>query len=157
MVPPDSDRVSRVRRYSGSCLSAFSFAYGAFTLYRLTFQNCSLRILHPCCMSSTPEVNFIGLGSSPFARRYYGNRFCFFSSAYLDVSVRQVRFLNLCIQLRILRHYSHWVSPFGYLRVKVYFQLTEAFRRLSRPSSPVDAKASTSTLNSLTNYQSYFK
>lgn len=28
-----------------------------------------------------------------------------------------------------MRHYSHWVSPFGDLRVNAFFQLTEAFRR----------------------------
>ena len=35
------------------------------------------------------------------------------------------------------------VSPFGYLRVKAYLQLTVAFRSLSRPSSALGAKAST--------------
>ena len=25
--------------------------------------------------------------------------------------------------------YSHWVAPFGYLRVNAFFQLAEAFRR----------------------------
>ena len=33
------------------------------------------------------------------------------------------------------------VSPFGNLRVNVYFQLTAAYRRLSRPSSALGAKA----------------
>ena len=36
-----------------------------------------------------------------------------------------------------------WVSPFGHPRVKACLQLTEAFRSLPRPSSPVGAKAST--------------
>ena len=35
------------------------------------------------------------------------------------------------------------VSPFGNLRVKVYFHLTAAYRRLSRPSSALSAKAFT--------------
>jgi hypothetical protein len=35
-----------------------------------------------------------------------------------------------------------WVSPFGNLRVKGHLHLTEAYRCLSRPSSPADAKAS---------------
>lgn len=39
------------------------------------------------------------------------------------------RLLNLCIQLRIVGYNSHWVSPFGYLRVYALFQLTGAFRR----------------------------
>ena len=54
----------------------------------------------------------------------------FFSSAYLDVSVRQVRLFNLWIQLKIVRDYSNWVAPFGYPRVNAFIQLTEAFRRL---------------------------
>ena len=36
-----------------------------------------------------------------------------------------------------------WVPPFGDPRIKAYSQLPEAYRRLSRPSSPVVAKAST--------------
>ena len=39
------------------------------------------------------------------------------------------RLLNLWIQLRIIRHYSDWVPPFGNLRVNAFFQLTEAYRR----------------------------
>ena len=38
---------------------------------------------------------------------------------------------------------ERWVSPFENLRVKAYTQLTEAYRSVSRPSSPLDAKAST--------------
>ena len=59
-----------------------------------------------------------------------GISFDFFSSAYLDVSVRQVRLFNLWIQLKIVRYYSDWVAPFGYLRVNAFFQLAVVFRRL---------------------------
>ena len=41
------------------------------------------------------------------------------------------------------RHDSRRVSPFGHLRINAYVRLPEAFRSLSRPSSPVRAKAST--------------
>jgi hypothetical protein len=34
------------------------------------------------------------------------------------------------------------VSPFGNLRIKVCWQLPEAYRSLPRPSSPLSAKAS---------------
>ena len=44
---------------------------------------------------------------------------------------------------RILRHYSEQVSLFGNPRVNAYLQLTGAYRSLSRPSSPLGAKAST--------------
>ena len=65
----------------------------------------------------------------------------FFSSGYLDVSVPRVRLLHLCIQCRM--PLARRVSPFGHLRVKACCQLTEAYRRLPRPSSPPVAKAST--------------
>ncbi len=37
----------------------------------------------------------------------------------------------------------NWVSPFGYPRIKVCLQLPAAFRSMPRPSSPLNAKAST--------------
>ena len=37
----------------------------------------------------------------------------------------------------------YWVAPFGNLRINAYVQLPEAYRSLSRPSSPIEAKAST--------------
>ena len=48
----------------------------------------------------TPECTHSGLGSSAFARRYFGNRiFSFSSSGYLDVSVPRVPFHKLWIHL----------------------------------------------------------
>ena len=70
-----------------------------------------------------------------------GVSFDVLSSGYLDVSVPRVRLLILCIQIRI--PHTWWVSPFGYSRIKAYCQLPVTFRRLSRPSSPLSAKAST--------------
>ena len=49
--------------------------------------------------------------------------------------------LRLCIQRRMTL--ARRVSPFRDLRIKAYCQLPVAFRRLSRLSSPVIAKAST--------------
>src|SRR6476620_673211 len=51
--------------------------------------------------------------------------------------------VSLCIQERVTRHDSRRVSPFGHPRITAYVRLPEAFRSLSRPSSPVHAKAST--------------
>ena len=42
-----------------------------------------------------------------------------------------------------MEHYLHQVTPFGNLRIKAHVPLPEAYRSLSRPSSPVDTKAST--------------
>ena len=47
------------------------------------------------------------------------------------------------------RFFSVGVSPFGNLRVDAYFQLSAAYRRLSRPSSALDAKAFTLCSSSL--------
>jgi len=38
--------------------------------------------------------------------------------------------------------FDQWVAPFGYLRIISYLHLPVAFRSLSRPSSPLRAKAS---------------
>ena len=45
--------------------------------------------------------------------------------------------------LRDILHAAGWVAPFGNLRINAYLQLPEAYRSLSRPSSPLRAKAST--------------
>ncbi len=63
------------------------------------------------------------------------------SSGYLDVSVRRVCFLHLCIQCRMTL--AGRVSPFGNPRIKACSQLPVAFRSVLRPSSPLSAKAST--------------
>src|SRR5215218_1037356 len=49
----------------------------------------------------------------------------------------------LWIQKRVTPHDGCRVSPFGHPRINAYVRLPEAFRSLSRPSSPVRAKAST--------------
>ena len=62
------------------------------------------------------------------------------SSGYLDVSVRQVCFLYLCIQYKM--PLKRRVSPFGNPRIKECLLLPEAYRSLPRPSSLPGAKAS---------------
>ena len=54
---------------------------------------------------------------------------------------------TLCIQVRMT--IAGRVSPFRYLRIKAFCQLPVAFRRLTRLSSPVIAKASTTCTYSL--------
>ena len=142
MVPPASHRVSRVPWYSGSYLSISCFSYVAFTLYSGAFQLSSSTIASSWWYVRNPnKENFIGLACSAFARRYLRNRISFSSSGYLDVSVPRVPLAWLCIHHTILRHYSKWVSSFGNLGIKVYVQLPQAYRSLSRPSSAPSAKA----------------
>ena len=53
---------------------------------------------------------------------------------------------------------ASWVVPFGNPRIKDYLHLPEAYRSLSRPSSPPRAKASTRRPNFLSpNISSYFQ
>jgi hypothetical protein len=66
-----------------------------------------------------------------------GITFVFSSSGYLDVSVPRVR-------PPIARGNwpsASWVFPFGNLRINSYLPIPAAYRSLSRPSSPLRAKA----------------
>ena len=159
MVLPGSRRVPRVPRYSGTGRGSLSlFAYGAFTLCRRSFQIVRLRdrFVTPRCHCSdikpgpaTPPPQRLqtwhddGLGSSLFARRYWGNRVCF-------LFLRVLRWFTSPGWLRHpmdsdgdLEDCPRGVAPFGNLRVKACLRLTEAYRSLPRPSSPACAKAST--------------
>ena len=69
------------------------------------------------------------------------SRFDFFSSAYLDVSVRQVPLVYLFYSIYNVRVLLWRVSTFGHLRIFAHLQLHAAFRSLSRPSSAPDALA----------------
>ena len=101
MVPPTSLRVPRARRYSGYRLVSSRFAYGTITLSRLPSQVILLRSVSKC-LSVTPRVFLLSVWPPPVSlATTSGISFDFLSSAYLDVSVRRVPFLNLWIQLRI--------------------------------------------------------
>ena len=78
--------------------------------------------------------NNTGLGCSPVARRYWGNHVCFL---FLQV-LRCFSSLRLPT-LRYNMSSTYWVIPFGNLRIKGYLHLPEAYRSLSRPSSPLRA------------------
>ena len=95
--------------------------------------SCHVVVLLPrCCLNNN------GLGCSAFARHYLRNHCCFlllwvlrcFSSPRLP-------------SLRNGWPSTNRVAPFGNLRINGYLHLPEAYRSLSRPSSPPRAKAST--------------
>ena len=95
------------------------------------------------CISSTPVKFPSQVWAPPISlAATLGIDFSFFSSGYLDVSVPLVPLLRLFIHLRIPRHYSRWVSPFGNLRIYDCLHLPGAYRSLPRPSSALGAKAS---------------
>ena len=126
MVPPSSNRISRVPLYS--------FVHLLPTPTRLSLSSAGLSIPFGFLLINS-WAGPISLATT------FGVSFDFLSYRYLDVSVPCVRLFNLCIQLKI--PLARWVSPFGYPRINAYSQLPAAFRSVLRPSSPLIAKAST--------------
>ena len=85
---------------------------------------------------TTPTVrrHTDGLGSSPVARHYWGNHCCF-------LFLRVLRCFSSPGSPHHIKHGDSrtacgWVVPFGNLGVKGHLRLTQAYRSLSRPSSP---------------------
>ena len=108
--------------------------------------------LTPLLLSAvlTPECTHSGLGSSHFARRYFGNRFFF-------LFLRLLRCFSSPGSLPWLmdwaiddRGFPCRVSPFRNLRINSHLHLPAAFRSLLRLSSALSAKASTLRSCSLT-------
>ena len=101
MGPLYSLRIPRVRRYSGSRSLLRPFVYEILTLYDRPSH--VLRLGFRMLISVlTPMLFLTSVWSLPISlATTLGISFDFFSSPYLDVSVREVPLLNLCIQLRI--------------------------------------------------------
>ena len=78
VVPPCSDRISRVPHYSGYYYLTFSYLYETITLSGSSFQTI-LVLLGSNIVVLQPQYcrNNTGLGFSEFARHYYRNHFCF--------------------------------------------------------------------------------
>ena len=92
MGPPASDRVSRVRSYSGSTLLPVNFVYGTFTPFGLPFQTCST-IDTDCLMSvRNPDSKLPVWPLSRSLAATWKIDVSFSSSGYLDVSVPRVTF-----------------------------------------------------------------
>src|SRR3954470_11500998 len=137
MVPPSSDRISRVPPYfSYTQFFLTVFVYRAITCYGRTFQSVRL------------TMKIKSTGWSHFARHYSGTLGWF-------LFLRLLRCFSSPRSLHVTYGFSH-----GYLKrggfphsdifgSKLVCQLPEAFRRLPRPSSPVIAKASTTCTCSL--------
>ena len=117
MVLPDSRRVTRVPRYSGATRCFDRFVYGPLTLSGAPFQKLPLQSTLPSRGPTTPTYMYAGLGSSLFARRYWGNRVFFLFPGYLDVSVPQVLPPPDYVFIRGSPGLPGGVAPFGNLRV----------------------------------------
>ena len=141
VVHPSSHRVSRVRRYSGSLLSVFSFAYGTLTLFGRFSHTVQLDTSDRDA-SPNPEKQCLSVWPPPRSlATTCGISVDVFSCPYLDVSVQGVPRVHLFDSMHADTVLPCRVSPFGYLRINAYVPLPEAFRSLSRPSSAPDAKA----------------
>ena len=109
MVPLPSLRVPRARKYSGYRRSSCRFVYETLTLFGWLSHTIRLQINVPYTVH-TPIIFLWTVWPVPISlATTFGISFDFFSSPYLDVSVREVPFLNLWIQLRI-----HGSSPWGF-------------------------------------------
>ena len=126
MVYPSSDRIPRVPPYSflRILLINTGLSPSKVDLPMSFFLRYTSFLAGPISLATT-----------------FGVSVDFLSFRYLDVSVPCVRLNCLCIQQLIT--IAGWVSPFGYPRIKAYSQLPAAFRSVSRPSSPLIAKAFT--------------
>ena len=107
----------------------------AFPCHSFIFVQCFMQ-------SATPQVFLLLVWPLPISlATTFGISVDFSSSPYLDVSVREVRLIYLCIQYMILWLSPQWVPPFGYLRITSCLRIPVAFRSYPRPSSPLSAKA----------------
>ena len=132
MVPPSSNRISRVPPYLSLAQYHKSiFEYGIITLYDLASQ--PIPLILPLSLT----------GSFAFARRYSQNLGWFLFLGVLRCFSSPGLPQQAMYSLVDSGLFTHWVAPFGYLGLNASYQLIQAFRRLARPSSPLIAKAST--------------
>ena len=73
MVPPSSQRVSRVRRYSGYCSPTQLVTYRTFTFYGMPSHTFLLSLVDAKCSPYPESVSTLGLASFAFARHYSQN------------------------------------------------------------------------------------
>ena len=101
------------------------------------FPKCSARTQSTITRSYYPGEALAynsGLGSSPVARHYWGNH-CLFSSPRGTKMFQFPRFASQSHD-RDNSPSDYWVVPFGNLGINGYLLLPQAYRSLSRPSSP---------------------
>jgi hypothetical protein len=139
--------------------SRTSFVYGAITLFGRAFlRRSTTRAIcnSPVALRSdrvgptTPPAQRpqastrCGLGCSPFARHYSGNRdFLSFPPGTQMCHFPGFPPPTLCVQVGVTRHDPCRVSPFGDPCFNARLRLHTAYRSLPRPSSAFGAKAST--------------
>ena len=141
MVPADSRRISRVPRYSGYRYADACFAYGIVTLYDSSFQKILLTIAvrqrGPTTQTSVDTTLVWARPRSLATTRGIINLFS------LPTGTKMFQFPALAsLHGKDEWHSARRVVPFGNRRITGYLLLPDAYRSLSRPSSPPRAKAS---------------
>ena len=143
MGPPDSDRVSRVPSYSG-----YRWACSGFRLRGFHPLRRDLPVPSPSRRSAVSRSNNPGARAPRFGLMRV--RSPLLAESQLISPPRgtemfhfpRCRFTGLCVRPVMMHDEMHRVAPFGNPRIKGYVPLPAAYRSLSRPSSPRDAKAS---------------
>ena len=149
MVPADSDRVSRVRSYSGTSSGGWlDFVYGTVALYGARFHalRLSIGLVTPAgtATSRAGALQPLVRNAWPLTRTKFG--LIPFRSPLLGESLlisfppgtEMFQFPGLpptclCIQQAVTPYYQRWVSPFGNPRINGYSAPT---RGLSQPFTP---------------------
>jgi hypothetical protein len=134
MVPADSKGISPVPPYSGYSYNLINLPLQGSHLLRPAFPDSSCSFNKSISKSYNPSLAATTLvwANPRSLATTYGITFVFSSSAYLDVSVQQVCLPNSWNN----RSSIYWVAPFGNLRINGLVHLPEAYRSLTRPSSP---------------------
>ena len=141
MVPPTSQRIPRVRRYSGYCRSLSLFAYMTLTFFGWLSHAIQLRYCVTCAVHYPECITTLGLASSTFARHYSQNLVWFLFLRVLRCFSSGGSPHTPMYSVHVPWFFIMGVSPFGNLRIEAYLQLPVAYRSLSRPSSAPNAKA----------------
>ena len=138
MVPPDSDRVPPAPPYSGYSYGRTRLRVRGFHALRPGFPKWFPSHVLPTSLSFNPgSASTLPVWAPPLSlAATRGITVVFFSSGYLDVSVPRVGPSSGAAP-PVRR-----VPPFGHPRIYGHLRLPAAFRSLSRPSSPLRAKAS---------------
>ena len=101
VVPASSHKVSRVSWYSGSCRPDSLFTYGALTLCGPPSQGRSVKVLSRLCSPKPHDARTMVWAPPRSLAATCGITVVFFSSGYLDVSVRRVPPVRLWIHLTV--------------------------------------------------------
>ena len=139
MVPLDSDKVSPASPYSGYCYVYNTFRLQDFHLLRLTFPNHSTKYYMSISQSYNPNEHAHWFGLFRFRSPLLTESLLF----SLPLLTQMFQFSRFAFYLKQNNRSSiYWVAPFGNLRIEGLVHLPEAYRSLTRPSSPPRAQAS---------------